>query len=268
MTALSELTIRKSGLLQDLHQAEARKDQVLVRQRAIEAAGLESEIASIHLASGDTEDAVVNLISQAGCLMKAAKYHEAEAAYREASRLTGRERVRSWIQGQLLEVRRRALIESLQQLPVVDLNRILAKARPYAAAAGLQPEDLLHEAVVATLEGRRVWDPTHVDLTGFLLGAIRSIAWNTGLQRRREFPLEVASDKTSEDAAFREALAAERLERVARQCQNQTAGRILRCWRAEPDASSAEIRRRLGMTTGEFRSGLRQIQRAVDRHHL
>jgi DNA-directed RNA polymerase specialized sigma24 family protein len=59
-------------------------------------------------------------------------------------------------------------------------------------ARGNKHEDLLQEAIVRTLDGRRTWNRSAVDFIGHLIGVIRSIAseWAESLEaERHEEPL-------------------------------------------------------------------------------
>lgn len=60
------------------------------------------------------------------------------------------------------------------------------------AARGNKREDLLQEAIVRTLDGRRTWNRSAVDFIGHLIGVMRSIAseWVESLEaERHEEPL-------------------------------------------------------------------------------
>ena len=99
-----------------------------------------------------------------------------------------RERVRSAIESMsesdLLKVR------SFAQWRIRGLGR---KAR------GRTAEDLLHEAVVASLEGRRVWC-AHVDFVNHLCGAMRSISSNWKQQYGEEYLESELSDALGDRA--------------------------------------------------------------------
>jgi len=60
-------------------------------------------------------------------------------------------------------------------------------------ARGRTAEDLMHEAVVASLEGRRVWY-AHVDFVNHLCGAVRSISSNWKHQYGEEYLESELSD--------------------------------------------------------------------------
>jgi DNA-directed RNA polymerase specialized sigma24 family protein len=56
------------------------------------------------------------------------------------------------------------------------------------AAMGRNEQDLLQEAVTSTLAGARRWNKTAVDLTGHLLGAMKSISSHWGEKFKPEEP--------------------------------------------------------------------------------
>jgi DNA-directed RNA polymerase specialized sigma24 family protein len=64
-----------------------------------------------------------------------------------------------------------------QQQRVAKVARLLFAYYPILAD-NMEPGDLIHEAVVAVLEGRRDWDMANVDFPMFLIGVMRSLAYN------------------------------------------------------------------------------------------
>lgn len=96
--------------------------------------------------------------------------------------------------------------EALGGLSAADKIRLQKYAQLRVASIGRLGgrrtwEDLLHEAIVAALDGRRRWDPSKVDLNGFLAGAMRSISshWAEQQQKRRtHLDSELRADDTEE----------------------------------------------------------------------
>jgi len=83
----------------------------------------------------------------------------------------------------------RAALESLKPSQLVRLQtyarwryRIVGKK-----AAGRDWEDLLSEAMMSALDGRRSWDHRRVDIYSFLIGAMRSISSRWYAKRSVEF---------------------------------------------------------------------------------
>jgi DNA-directed RNA polymerase specialized sigma24 family protein len=78
-----------------------------------------------------------------------------------------------------------ATVEEIRQA-IADLTQAqLIRLRKYAyqrhgllgfRTAGRNPEDLLSEALIAVLDGRRKWKKSSVDMLGLLLGTIKSMS--------------------------------------------------------------------------------------------
>src|SRR5882672_12249755 len=77
-------------------------------------------------------------------------------------------------------------LDELAKLKKFD-ETLIEKIRRHVWGVG--PGDLLQEAIISVLEtGRRNWKPNQVDLMGFLMGAMRSIASNWGRKGRKTEP--------------------------------------------------------------------------------
>ena len=75
---------------------------------------------------------------------------------------------------------------AIQDLSDAELNRLHRVAVIYARFRSIEPDDLLQEAYVRILDGRRNW-PVDVDLVKFLTETMRSIA-NGELQKIKHRP--------------------------------------------------------------------------------
>lgn len=97
----------KSRKLLDLiHlQQSGKGDAEASRQLAEEVAGLEGEIAAAWLTTGTPEKAVVNLISQASCLVDAGRIEEAVGIFRHSLTLVNHTRLGDWVAQELTQVR-------------------------------------------------------------------------------------------------------------------------------------------------------------------
>lgn len=80
-------------------------------------------------------------------------------------------------------------------------NRI-ARIGPWAAN-GRTAQELLHIAIVKALNGTRTWHPDRVDLKGFLMGAMKSIAssWASHHSRNHQSPEYALSESSTRSNA-------------------------------------------------------------------
>jgi type I restriction enzyme R subunit len=100
--ALSDLIDEKSRLLLWLEAAKLnRQPPDHIRQLASLAADLEKEIARQLLLASDGEKAVINLVSEASCLVDAGRLSEAIQVYRSAINLSPTEKLKGWVQMQI-----------------------------------------------------------------------------------------------------------------------------------------------------------------------
>lgn len=66
---------------------------------------------------------------------------------------------------------------SLSQQRVAKAAKLLLDYHPILADH-MEPNDLINDAVLAILEGRRDWDMANVDFPMFLIGVMRSLAYS------------------------------------------------------------------------------------------
>jgi DNA-directed RNA polymerase specialized sigma24 family protein len=69
------------------------------------------------------------------------------------------------------------ILEAIQSLTVAHKTALIKVARAYAKKTSYGHEDLVHEAYVRVLDGKREW-PRNVTVVPFLCGVMRSIAWD------------------------------------------------------------------------------------------
>ena len=77
---------------------------------------------------------------------------------------------------------RERIVEAVKSLTHAELLRLRLFAQYHIRvmgdlAAGREGTDLLHEAIVATLDGRRNWDSDRVPFFHYLFGVMRSVAY-------------------------------------------------------------------------------------------
>jgi DNA-directed RNA polymerase specialized sigma24 family protein len=77
------------------------------------------------------------------------------------------------------------IVQTVKSLTVQQKTALTKLARAYAMKTSFSHEDLLQEALMRVLEGRREW-PRIVDAVPFLAGVMRSIAWDWRGERRDE----------------------------------------------------------------------------------
>ncbi|WP_165190800.1 sigma-70 family RNA polymerase sigma factor [Caulobacter soli] len=85
------------------------------------------------------------------------------------------------------------LEDALDQLNDEDVERLVAKAGAYALGTGVEPVDLLHDAITAALDGTRSW-PRSIMLEAFLVMSMKSIASNLRRKARRTTPVDMSSE--------------------------------------------------------------------------
>ncbi|KQY35527.1 hypothetical protein ASD38_02930 [Caulobacter sp. Root487D2Y] len=83
--------------------------------------------------------------------------------------------------------------DALEQLKDEDVERLVAKAGAYAVGTGVEPMDLVNEAVTAALDGSRSW-PRDITLEVFLVMSMKSIAWNFRRKARRTTAVDMSTD--------------------------------------------------------------------------
>jgi hypothetical protein len=181
---------------------------------------------------------------------------------------------------------RKRLVSEISALTVPDLRRLRKFARWRILglghlAAGREHSDLLQEAIVLTLDGRRRWIPENVTFIDHLLGAMRSIsyAWSQkGMTEARILPADDA--ETDEDGGtallpFYNIPARE--PSPERQAEaTETIRTIMDCFREDDTAlkiltammegqTNAEIVTSLGITHLEYHAARKRIQRRLQK---
>ena len=93
-------------------------------------------------------------------------------------------------------------LEDSERIRQFAINRI---CRIWHAANGRSHDDLMQEALIRLLDGRRHWDKANISFTQCFIGVIRSIAseWAGHRERNKELPeyaqLETELTKTGEE---------------------------------------------------------------------
>ena len=114
---LEQTIARKTRLIFELNKAKGAKDDAAARRLAKEAAILEGQIAAQLLSEGRGEDAAVNLVSQASCLLICEKKTEAGDVLRQARARTSKFRLLKWIESTLESITTPAPAKSSPKRP-------------------------------------------------------------------------------------------------------------------------------------------------------
>jgi DNA-directed RNA polymerase specialized sigma24 family protein len=91
------------------------------------------------------------------------------------------------------------ILEAVKTLTAQHKTALVKLARAYAMKTSFGHEDLLHEAYMRVLDGRREW-PRSVAVVPFLAGVMKSIAWDWQAERQAE-GIEVADIGYEDQAA-------------------------------------------------------------------
>jgi DNA-directed RNA polymerase specialized sigma24 family protein len=75
------------------------------------------------------------------------------------------------------------IVDAVKSLSVQHKTALIKLARAYAVKTSFGHEDLLQEAWMRVLDGRREW-PRSVAVVPFLAGVMKSIAWDWQTERR------------------------------------------------------------------------------------
>lgn len=167
---------------------------------------------------------------------------------------------------------------ALEALPTTEQLRL----RSYAqwriaglgrAARGRSYEDLLHEAYLAALGGRRRWDPAAVPFLGFLLGALKSISshWRESFSEdEAQLDCEVHPDPAQDGPIQRAESVQPDAERIlAARSQLQA---VMKLFEDDPEVlciidglgdgmTGPEIQAALDLTPKEYEAALRRMRR-------
>ena len=171
--------------------------------------------------------------------------------------------------------------EALAGLSSVELLR-LSRVAEYrhrslgARGAGRNPEDLLSDVIIATLEGRRKW-PTDIEFMAFLQGGMRSLASHirtgrtvdafddiapnrsSGEEHEEDFVTQIAAAPT--DPA-RELLARELDERIRERFKDDPV--VLLVYEGFLEKMTpGEIRECLDISEKEYNAAARRLRRAT-----
>ncbi len=164
---------------------------------------------------------------------------------------------------------------AVEELSLADLTRIrkyaCALSRPATRSdRGWDAEDLLQEAIGATLGGDRHWFPTRVDFVGHLVGAVRSIAWNWHRSAAVATVVALDPDDGAEGSAHeapapspeRIALAKKELDEITRLLEgDRLATAVVDCW--ADGLTGPETWAALGITELDYRAFVRRLRRRL-----
>ena len=171
-------------------------------------------------------------------------------------------------------------VEALTKAQLVRLEKI-ARFRHStlgSRAAGRHERDLLSDAIIAVLEGRRKWVKDNCDFVGFLTGVMRSLASHIRDGRALDAYDEVVPNPANEPGSTVdlvdqiEAQASDNPEHLlrARELDNQIRGRfesdpvVLLVYEAfQENMAPVEIRSCLGIDEREYNAAAKRLRRAV-----
>ncbi|MBF0548972.1 MAG: DEAD/DEAH box helicase family protein [Deltaproteobacteria bacterium] len=102
---LNELKAEKSALLVDLENLKrSRASKTKIRKLAEAVASYEAQIAHLLLSDGKKEQAIINLISQASCLVDAQRKVESRRVYERVIQLADRIQTSNWVNNELARI--------------------------------------------------------------------------------------------------------------------------------------------------------------------
>lgn len=168
------------------------------------------------------------------------------------------------------------LRSALEALRPTDLVRLQKKANALAPGTGMEPDDLLQEALGRALEengGRNC--PRDVNPVTFLGNVIRSIASHARVEWAREMPIGATEDDEDDpivDAPDRAPSPEEAV--IGRLDHGQTVARIVAMFKGDPKAqaiiignmegwSPDEIREMEPMSDTEYATARKRVRRAL-----
>jgi len=139
-------------------------------------------------------------------------------------------------------------------------------------------EDLVGEAIHATLDGRRSWNKENVDFVGHLYGAIQSISDNWGRKfKEHEAILESEVANGSSETFARAAVVAPTQEHeiAARQREDEIAAMFdddpivtLIICELKSGTSLRDIRTTFALSANEFEAALKRLRRRIARSNV
>jgi hypothetical protein len=143
-------------------------------------------------------------------------------------------------------------------------------------ALGRSHEDLLGDAIHATLDGRRSWNKANVDFMGHLIGAVRSISDNWGRRFKADEPvLESEVGRVEEQFDFDGALgraptqeddlfAKQREEAITRLFENDSLATLIICELKE-GTKLRDIRAKYDIPDNEYEAAMKRLRRKLAR---
>jgi DNA-directed RNA polymerase specialized sigma24 family protein len=152
---------------------------------------------------------------------------------------------------------------------------------------GLDLDDVVHQALVDTLEGKRHWPKERVSLFYFLCEVVRSIINHRLTQKKRIIPLESMESRGSvddSDVASIEAMVGGSIgeylryesiynrlvyDRLIEQMYELVKGdrvliNIVRLWSTEPSLKPSELAEALGLSIDEIRNAQKRLRRKLN----
>ncbi len=133
------------------------------------------------------------------------------------------------------------------------------------------PEDVVHEAILRTYEGSRVWDPSKTSLVVHLIGVIRSIYSDEDRRRelRREFERlesEKSGSVSDNSAAYADL---EYLRKAMEHLKAEDPDLVeffleVNGWLAGGCTTDAEVERAMGITQGELYEKRKRIGKIIN----
>ncbi len=163
------------------------------------------------------------------------------------------------------------VMTAIEGLADAALLRLRSYARYRMRALGSRAlaatfEDLLSEAITATLAGQRRWNREAVDIVGHLCGVMRSVSshWmeeQSTIPGEDFFGLEYASPAPS---AHREASARQEVERIERLfAQDHLVLMIVEAFKQ--GMKGPEVQAQLGITQTDYETAVKRLRRGVQR---
>lgn len=166
-----------------------------------------------------------------------------------------------------------AFRHALTGLEEEDRLRLKRKADSFAYIVGMEPDDILHEAITRTLEGSRRC-PADVEIVVYLGNAMRSIASEQSRKAVSEVHAEATDDPRGGVSSYDHSGPADApashtelyavLARLESHFENdQEAYSVV--WGLLDGSDPEEIRQRVGMSDTEYQTARRRVRRAIER---
>jgi len=159
--------------------------------------------------------------------------------------------------------------------------------RSLSERLGLDLDDVVHQALLDTLDGKRSWPNEEVDLFYFLCGVVRSIISHRLEREKRSVPLENLESRGSVDdsdlasveamigGSIGEYLRYESIynrlvyDRLIEQMyelvkDDQELINIVGLWSTDPNLKPSELAEELGVSIGEIRNAQKRLRRKLN----